>query len=160
MTGRVKKLRELNGYRIGAGKKRACRRVIMALLVFVMCGALSGCYSTDLAEGFDEDTIIETAEEVINEVQMNGAKEVLTKRMREDFLGNIDLDAMENTVMSLTKEKGAFLTYGKKSVVGRYHDEAKEDFGVIYVTVKYEKGEINYTITFDKDMKVVGFYAT
>lgn len=146
----MKELRKLNGY----------RRVLVAVMVFVVCTMMSGCYSTDLAEGFDEDTIIETAEEIINEIQMNGAKKVLTERMREDYVGNIDLDVMENTVIGLTEGKGDFLTYGKESVVGRYHDEAKEDFGVIYVTVKYENGEINYTITFDKDMKVVGFYAT
>lgn len=152
-------MRELNECRGNAGKIHIHRRSLMVLLVLAICGMLSGCYSTDLAEGFDEDTIIETAEEIINEIQMNGAKKVLTERMREDYVGNIDLDAMENTVIGLTEGKGNFLTYGKKSVVGRYHEEAKEDFGVIYVTVKYENGEINYTITFDKDMKVVGFYA-
>lgn len=135
------------------------RGTLAALLVLVMCVMLSGCNSTKLAEGFDEDTIIETAEEIINEIQLNGAKQVLSERMREDFLKNIDLDTMDNTVVNLTKGKGNFLTYGEESVIGRYHEEAKEDFGVILVTAKYEKGEINYTITFDKDMKVVGFYA-
>lgn len=129
--------------------------IIMACILTVGCG----CESTRLAEGFDEKVIKQTGEELINEVQLKGAKEVLQERMREDFLENIDLDTMNNTVVNLTKGKGNFVTYSEETVIGKYHPDAKEDFGVILVTATYEKGEINYTITFDKDMKVVGFYA-
>lgn len=156
---RVKAMKEVKGYRKLRIQGYIYRRSMAVTLMLVLCVVLSGCNSTKLADGFDEDTIIETAEEIINEVQMNGAKQVLAERMREDFLENIDLDTMENTVVNLTKGKGNFLTYGEESVIGRYHEEAKEDFGVILVTAKYEKGEINYTISFDKNMKVVGFYA-
>ena len=135
------------------------RILLVIAVITVMSVQLVGCYDTELAEGFDEKTIKQTAEEIINEVQMNGAKQVLEERMREDFKKNMDLDTMQNTVINLTKGKGGFLAYSRESVIGRYHEEAKEDFGVILVTATYEKGEIVYTITFDKDMNVVGFYA-
>lgn len=135
------------------------RILLVIAVITAMSLQLVGCYDTELAEGFDEKTIKQTAEEIINEVQMNGAKQVLEERMREDFKKNMDLDTMQNTVINLTKGKGDFLAYSRESVIGRYHEEAKEDFGVILVTATYEKGEIVYTITFDKDMNVVGFYA-
>lgn len=137
------------------------RKIVGFALVAMMCMLVvgCGCESTQLAKGFDEKVIKQTAEEIINEVQLKGAKQVLQERMREDFLENIDVDTMENTVVNLTKGKGNFISYSEETVVGKYHEEAKEDFGVILVTATYEKGEINYTITFDKDMKVVGFYA-
>lgn len=142
-------------------KKRVSgmRKIICLLTVLFLSMQLAACNSTELAEGFDEDVIKETAEEIINDVQLNGAKQVLMERMREDYVDNIDLDTMENTVVNLMKGKGDFIAYSRETVIGRYHEEAKEDFGVILVTATFEKGEINYTITFDKEMKVVGFYA-
>lgn len=141
--------------------KRKKEKAIIGIIftTVILCMTLTGCASTKLADDFDEETIKETAEEIINQIQLNGAKEVLQERMREDFAKNIDMDSMENTVVNLTKGKGNFISYTEETVIGKYHDEAKENFGVILVTASYEKGEINYTVTFDKDMKVVGFYA-
>lgn len=144
------------------GKKKNELKMIKVLcLIMLVCMtvSLTACHSTKLAEGYDKNVIKKTAEEVINDVQLRGAKVVLTERMREDCLENIDLDTMENTVVNLTKGKGAFMVYSKETVVGRYHEDLKEDLAVILVTATYEKGEVNYTISFDKDMKVVGFYA-
>lgn len=135
------------------------RFVLVLAVVLTMCIQLTGCYDTELADGFDESEIKKQAEELLNEMQLNGVKQVLDERMREDFKENMDMDTMQNTVVNLTKGKGDFLAYSKESVIGRYHEEAKEDFGVILVTATYEKGEVVYTITFDKDMNVVGFYA-
>lgn len=139
-------------------KKPAGKLIGLCVLLLAML-QLAGCGSTKLAEGFDEEVIKETAEEIINQIQLRGAKEVLTERMREDFVGNIDLDTMEETVKDLDKASGNFISYTEETVVGKYHPEAKEDFGVVLVTAAYDDGEINYTITFDKDMNVVGFYA-
>lgn len=141
------------------GKWNGGRQVVLLLLILVISFSFTGCKSTKLAEGFDEDTIKATAEEIINQVQLKGAKQVLNERMRKEFLEKIDVDTMENTVVNLTKGKGNFITYADETVIGRRYDETKEDFGVILVTAAYEKGEINYTITFDKEMNMVGFYA-
>ncbi len=140
-------------------RRKSFAGILVCLCLLVLCFSLTACASTDLAEGFDEETIKKSGEELINQIQLNGTKQVLSERMREDFLKDIDLDTMENTVRNLTKGKGGFISYTEETVIGKYHDEAKEDFGVILITAAYEKGEVNYTITFDKEMKVVGFYA-
>lgn len=135
---------------------RQIGRLVFCITCLVL---LTGCQSTELAEGFDKQTIQDSAEELINKVQMDGAKKVLTEFMREDFAEKMDMDTMENTVLNLTKGKGDFVAYTAESVIGKYHKEAKEDFGIAVITASYEKGEIIYTITYDLDMKVVGFYA-
>lgn len=127
-------------------------------LILVIASLLAGCGDTKLAEGYDKDKIKQTAEEVITEVQLEGAKKVLEERMREDFVDNIDLDTMENTVKDLTSGLGSFIAFSQQTVIGQPHDETKEDLAVILVTVTYEKGEVNYTITFDKELNIVGFY--
>lgn len=135
------------------------KKLLILCLILVMAGLLAGCTNTKLAEGYDKDKIKQTAEEIITEIQLEGAKKVLEERMRVDFVDNIDLDAMENTVKDLTSGLGNFMAFSQETVIGRQYEETKEDFAVILVTVTYEKGEVNYTITFDKEMNIIGFYA-
>lgn len=134
------------------------KRSGLLCLLAVMCLLLSGCHSTKLADGFDKQIIKETGEEIINDVQLRGAKAVLTERMREDFAEDFDMENMEDMLIELTAGKGGFIAYTEETVVGRHYDETDEDFGVVLITASYEKGEINYTLTFDLDMNLVGFY--
>lgn len=139
-------------------KKKTRKPVSALFLCILLCVQLAGCHSTELAKGFDEDTIIKTAQEIINDVQLNGAEMVLKERLREGMMTDEQISEMDELVKDLTTGKGGFVAYTQKTVVGRHHDELDEDLGVILVTASYEKGEINYTLTFDKDMKLVGFY--
>lgn len=139
-------------------KKHGIQRTVAALLLLLALAFCTGCSSTELAEGYDEKLIETTALEIINDVQVRGAKVVLEERMREDFIGNIDLDEMDGSCKSYVSALGNFLAYTQKTVVGKHYDETDEDFAVILVTATYEEGEVNYTLTFDKDMKLVGFY--
>lgn len=139
-------------------KKKILNALKFAVIALLGLLALTGCASTKLADGYDEKTIKETAEEIINEVQLKGAKETLSKRVREDFVDGIDLDAMDSSVKAYVSDLGQFLSYSRETVIGKKYEETDEDFAVILVTATYEKGEVNYTLTFDKDMTLVGFY--
>lgn len=132
----------------------------MVLICIIGCTLLTftGCKSTELADCYDEKVIEEEAIEIINDVQVRGAKVVLEERMREDFIDNIKLDEMDGSCKSYVSGVGNFLAYTQKTVVGKHYDETNEDFAVILVTATYEDGEVNYTLTFDKDMNLVGFY--
>lgn len=137
--------------------ERLKRLSILAVLCCVLM-AIGGCGSTKLADCYDKREIEERALEIINDVQVRGAKVVLEELMREDFIGNIDLDEMDGSCKTYTRSLGNFLTYSQKTVIGKHYDDTDEDFAVILVTATYEDGEVNYTLTFDKDMKLVGFY--
>lgn len=131
---------------------------IIAVICVIGMFAFTGCKSTKLADGYDKQVIEDTAIEIIEDIQVRGAKVVLQERMREDFIENIDLDEMDSTCKGAVSEFGGFLTYTQKSVIGRHYDDTDEDFAVALITAVYEDGEINYTLTFDKNMKLVGFY--
>lgn len=135
------------------------KTLLLLVLILAMTSLITGCAKTKLAEGYDKEEIKQIAEEIINEVQLEGAKKVLEERMREDFVDNIDMDTMENTVKDLSSGIGTFVTYSQETIIGRAYEETKEDFAVILVTATYEKGEVNYTITFDNELNIVGFYA-
>ncbi len=134
-------------------KAAALTAVLAALLLFAGCGAR-------LAEGFDKQTIIDTAEQIITDIHVKGTTEVLTPLMREDYLEKYPMENMEEQVLELLSGSGNFVTFGQESVVSKANpDNEDEELAVILVTAGYEKGEINYTLTFDKDMKVISFYA-
>lgn len=139
-------------------KRKSLKLTILTILMIAGLLTLTGCASTKLADGYDEKVIKETAEEIINEIQLKGAKEILTERVREDFIDGIDLDAMDSSVKAYVSGLGQFLSYSRETVIGKHYDDTDEDFAVILVTATYEKGEVNYTLTFDKDMTLVGFY--
>lgn len=140
------------------GKKKIIGRTAAFACIIICLFMFTGCSSTKLADGYDKKTIEEKAIEIIEDVQVRGAKTVLSERMREDFVGNIDLDEMDGSVKSSVSNLGGFLTYTQKTVIGRHYDGTDEDFAVALITASYEKGEISYTLTFDKDMNLVGFY--
>lgn len=137
----------------GTKIKRFAAAVLTACLF--VC---TGCNSTKLADGYDKKKIESASIEIIESVQLKGAKEVLSERMRDDFVDNIDLDEMDASVKSSVSSLGGFLTYTQKTVIGRHYDDTDEDFAVALITASYENGEISYTLTFDKDMNLVGFY--
>ncbi len=132
------------------------KKLIVPLL---LCLLFTGC-GNKLAEGFDRQQIIDTAERIITDIHVKGTTEVLTPLMREDYLKKYPMENMEEQVLELLSGSGNFVAFGKESVIGKANpDNQEEQLAVILVTAGYEKAEINYTLTFDKDMKLLSFYA-
>ena len=134
------------------------KKLMLVLVCVISLVTICGCKSTKLADGYDKELVEKTAIEIIEDIQIRGAKVVLEEKMREDFIENIELDEMDASCKSSVSMLGNFLTYTQKTVIGRHYDETDEDFAVALITAVYEEGEVNYTLTFDKDMTLVGFY--
>lgn len=132
-------------------------RIMVVLMLCVLLFA--GCANTKLAEGYDKDTIIETAHSIIEEIHVQSLDAVLNQYMREDYLKEYPMENMVQQVLELRTGIGKFGDFTKDSVIGKESPDGEEEFAVILVTATYEKGEINYTLTFDQDMKLVSFYA-
>ncbi len=143
-----------------SGKDMIGLKKLTVLFALLLClSMLSGC-GNKLAEGYDEQTIKDTAEQIITDIHVKGVTEVLTPLMREDYLKKYPMENMEEQVLELLVGVGNFMAYGQESVIGKESPDIEgEQLAVILVTALYEKGEINYTLTFDKDMKVLSFYA-
>lgn len=144
--------------RFGMLKNNKKIKSLFILGLFLLAFVFTGCKSTKLADCYDEQHVKDTAIDIINDVQVRGAKTVLEEKMRDDFIDKIDLDEMDGSCKSYVSGIGNFLAYTQKTVIGKHYDDTDEDFAVILVTATYEDGEVNYTLTFDKDMNLVGFY--
>ena len=70
----------------------------------------------------------------------------------------VSKEIMDGQILPIVEELGAFEEFDKEAVTGSRDKDTEQEFAVAVVMVKYEKRKAKYTITFDEDMKVGGFY--
>ena len=67
-------------------------------------------------------------------------------------------EMMTDQVLPIVEDLGAFEEFDKEAVTGSKDKDTEQEFAVAVVKVKYEKRKAQFTISFDEDMKVGGFY--
>lgn len=138
-------------------KTRVMKALYMMVLVLALGIALSGCSAGKLAEEFDEGAVIAKAEQGIqccNQEDFAGLTATMNAAMRSVTTEEL----FSTTIMPIIKEKGAFQSFGETSVDGKHDKDTDTDFAVITVLAKYEQGNILYTVSVDKNLKIAGFY--
>lgn len=142
--------------RYGEGYKK----LLGLCAICAVCFLFGGCTSGELAEEFSEETLENTAKDLINEALVQGAAATVENHMREDFLEDFPVEDMQDNLLSLQSGKGEFLYFKKISIRGEKSpkEDSEEDLAVVLVTADFEKGEILFYLTFDVDMNLVSFY--
>lgn len=142
------------------GEGLGLKKLLGLGVICVFCFLLGGCSSGKLAEEFSEETLENTAKEIINEALVQGAEATIKNHMREDFLEDFPVEEMQDNLLSLQSGKGEFLYFKKISIRGEKSpkEDSDEDLAVVLTTVDFEKGEILFYLTFDTDMNLVSFY--
>lgn len=140
-------------------RKRTCRVTAILIILTMMCLTLGGCSggSTKLAEGFDEAVLKTEAEALVQAINDNNYEEFI-KKADDTMKGAIPQESFESKVVEYAKSKGTFDSIDKEVVVGQKDEKSGTEFGVVVVVAKYSDGNIQYTISYDKDMNLVGFY--
>lgn len=124
----------------------------------MMALGMAGCQSTKLSKDFDEKEVKAKAEMVIEKLNAgeydNLKEEEFSEQMKLAMAGN----EVKESIEKIVEEKGTFQSFEKGSVLGSKDKDTDEEFATAVVLAKYEKGKIQYTISFNKEMKVSGFY--
>lgn len=126
---------------------------LLITVAAVMC-LFAGCgKGTKLPEGFDEDTVKEQAIKDI-ELAASDDYEGWKARFQAELQAQLTEDSYKSHLENL-KNHGAFKEYGKYAFVGQEKDGKK--YAAIVIIVKYEEGDIQYSVGYDEDMKLVQF---
>lgn len=130
------------------------------LLVFCVLAVMAmsvGCKNvkTKLPEGFAEEQVKAQAEEDIKLGESDNYEGWIA-RFEPSLQSQISEDAYRS-YLEIVKEMGGFREFGKIAFVGQEQD-GKKYAAVIYL-VKYENGEIKYTVGYDEEMNLVQFLA-
>ncbi|MGO3751679.1 MAG: DUF3887 domain-containing protein [Peptoniphilaceae bacterium] len=134
--------------------EKANFKIIVCLIVCVTL--LTGCTGSGLSDNFDEEEVREQAKEIITIINNENSEELL-EMSTEESREALTKATLEEVYTSIN-EGGEFNKFEDISVAGHEDESSEEEFAVVVVNSKYENKNFTYTITFDKEMKLAGFY--
>ena len=136
----------------GLVRKCISMAMVMAAAVFL----LAGCSSTKLSADFDEEKVKTAAQEAIGHM-VAGEYEECVGLMSEEMQAAVSAEILESNMETVAGQKGAFQEYKSSSVVGQ-KDKDGTDYAVAVIVAAFEKGNVTFTISYDKDMQVIGLW--
>ena len=133
------------------------KKTVVALLALMLCLSLFGCAGKPLPEGFSEEDVGTAAEEIIG-LATTGDYDSIVASLREDLKSSVTADSLKESWSSIIEKAGAFESITKTAFSGTTDQTTKEEYAVVQVLVKHENASLLYTLSFDKDLALVGLY--
>lgn len=135
--------------------KRTVKKNFITILAAILLLTLAGCGGTKLPDGFDEETVKETAAKFLDYLtagEYDSGMDMMSEIMKA-ALSKEDLAAI---MEDLDRQAGAFKEYKSIAVVGQTAQSI--EYATAVVIAAYEKRNVTYTVVFNMDMEVDGFY--
>lgn len=127
------------------------KKLKLFLMVALGCVMLVGCSSNKLSEDFNEEELKSTTEDVI-EMLCNGEYDKIKEMSGKELIDAGVTDKIKEAWEPMAKDLGKFDSYDKEAVVGN------GDQATVVIISKFENGNVKFTISYNKDMKLTGFY--
>ena len=128
----------------------------MAMVMILAAFWLTGCSSTKLADGFDEATVKETVQKAVDHL-IAGEYEECMEMMSQEMQEALTEEALAAAAGDVMAAAGEFQEYKSIAVVGQ-KDQSGADCAVAVAVVSFENNKITYTVSFNADMEIIGFY--
>ncbi len=135
------------------GKGRA---TIAALLAAVLM--LSGCSGSKLAENFDEQTVKQVARDVVDHMNEARYATITDEMVRDDLKSILSEQVLAQAAEQILAGAGDFESFSSEAVAGTKDQKTSEDYATAILVTQYADKKVTYTISFNKQMKIVGFY--
>lgn len=135
------------------GKAGFILSIVMAAVILAGCAG-----SQKLSDKFDEEEVKAAAREVIEILNDKDVDTLMDEKWNSTMKSMVGKEMMTEQVLPIIEELGAFEEFDKEAVTGSRDKDTEQEFAVAVVKVKYEKRKAQFTISFDEDMKVGGFY--
>ena len=126
------------------------KKIKLFLMVALGCAMLVGCSSKKLSEDFNEEELKTTTESVI-QMLCNEEYDKIKEMSSQEFIDAGVADKIKEVWEPMAKDLGKFDSY-KEAVVGN------GDQATVVIIAKFENGNVKFTISYNKDMKLTGFY--
>lgn len=134
------------------------RKIVSLLTMFIIMGMLAGCgKSTELADVFDEKEVISKAENAVT-VANEGGFEAYYELWDDSLKSKILEKDYNEQLLAVVEKKGEFEGIGKTVVVGQTDEKTGKNYAIAVLVGEYSEGKIQYTISFDEDMNMIGFF--
>lgn len=136
--------------------------VIVIAVLSILSFALAGCSASTqkseaLSSKFNEATVKSTAESVVSLVN-SGDYQKVSDMVSDSLKTALSADVLKNAVSPVLAKAGDFDSISSDTVSGIVDTKTQKEFAVSVVMAKYKNQTVQYTISFDTDMKIEGFY--
>ena len=136
-------------------------KMIKTALSVVMVLALSvgmiACAGGKLPEGFDKDEVGSAAEEIVG-LATTGDYDSIINALRDDLKSSITADQLKEGWAPLFEKAGAVDSITKTVFSSTKDKTTGEEYAVVQVLAKHANANLIYTLSFDKDLALVGLY--
>lgn len=130
-------------------------RILFVVLTFSII--LSACTSTKLAEIYDENSVIERGQEIVEIINTQDF-DLVNAELRDDLEDQLTSDQLKEAMGQKLNEAGSFVEYQSISTLGQKSKTTGEDYATVVLVGKYENGTLVFTITMDSNLDLVGLY--
>ena len=137
--------------------QKQLKTIVCAVLALTLVLGLFGCAGKALPEGFDAEEVGSAAEEIVG-LATAGDYDSIIASMRADLQTAITADQLKEGWAATYEKAGAFKSITKTVLSGTEDATTKEAYAVAQVQVKHENANLLYTLSFDKDLALVGLY--
>lgn len=129
------------------------------LVLMALCAALVflGCGAKPLPEGFDKDKVTARAEEIVGYAN-DGDYDAIIACLRSDLAGAITADQLKEGWAATYDKVGTFDSIQSEQLTSAKDSSTEEEYAVALVACKHASGTVLYTLSFDKDLNLVGLY--
>jgi len=135
------------------------KKFFAALGVLLLVGGITGCSrSQELPDDFDENEVKKAAEEVIDLVNAGEYEKLTEEKWNAQLKTALPAEKMSEEMQPVIEELGAFESIENEAVAGGEDKDTEQEFAVVVVKAKYEERKVQFTISFDKNMKTAGFF--
>ena len=137
--------------------KQNYRRIVVTLLALTLSFGMFACAGKPLPEGFVQEDVGTSAEEIVGYATM-GDYDSIVGALREDLKASVTADSLKESWGPILEKAGAFESVSKTVFSGTEDPNTKEEYAVVQVLVKHANAKLLYTLSFDKDLALVGLY--
>ena len=137
--------------------KKQIKAIVTAMLILVLSFSLIGCAGASLPKGFDADEVGTAAEEIVG-LATAGDFDSIVASLRDDLKSTITVDQLKEGWAPAYEKAGTFEKITKTSLSGTKDQTTGEEYAVAQVLVKCANASLVYTLSFDKDMMLVGLF--
>jgi len=137
--------------------KKQIKTILSAMLILALSLSMIGCASNKLPEGFDKDEVGTSAEEIVG-FATAGDYDSIILSLREDLKSGVTADQLKEGWASIYEKAGAFDSITKTVFSSTKDKTTSEEYAVVQVMAKHANANLVYTLSFDKNLALVGLY--
>lgn len=130
-------------------------KILFIFLIFSIM--LSACTSTQLADSYDQNAVIERGKEVV-EIINSQDFEAVNAELRDDLQSQLTAAQLQEAIEQKLVDAGAFVEFQSITTLGQKSKSTGEDYATVVLVGKYEKSTLVFTITMDANLDIVGLY--